>query len=186
MKRITPYLATGLLLSCLPGLLAASQTPGNGVTAPRQSAVSREAEKIHVNADHMRMNTNTGSSVYTGNVRITQGQRVLTGDTVTILQKNDQLQQIIVEGHPARFTDTPPDQPAIHASSRKMVYRERQNRLILTGDARLKQPEHLVSSDKIVYNTLSGTVTAGRTGKATDEGAVDEKDRVNITITPAP
>ena len=50
-------------------------------------------EKITIDADYMRLNIETGESVYTGNVKITQGELVLTGDEVTLMQKENELER---------------------------------------------------------------------------------------------
>ena len=52
----------------------------------------------------MKLNLNTGYSVYTGNVKITQGELKLTGDEVTVQQtKNNEVEQITVTGKPAQY-----------------------------------------------------------------------------------
>jgi lipopolysaccharide export system protein LptA len=173
-------LITGLILFCVQAVALASET----------------ADKILINADHMHLNIKTGNSEYTGNVRISQGKLVLSGDKVTLEQKNNEVERITVIGKPARYNHVTDQGEAIEAESNQMVYNAGRNKLTMTGNARLQQPDHQVSSQKIVYDTLNkiiiaggadgaskgSTSTPGTTESATGKGS--QKQRVNITLTP--
>ena len=52
----------------------------------------------------------------------------------------------------------------------------------MTVNANLKQPDHQVSSQKIVYDTEKKIVIAG--DKSETSTGSDNKQRVNITLTP--
>ncbi len=142
-------------------------------------------EKIHINADYMHLNIETGYSVYTGNVKITQGELKLTGDKVTLQQSNDEIERITVTGKPAHYNHVTEKGENIQAESEHMVYTASQNKLVMTVNAKLKQPDHQVSSQKIVYDTEKKIVIAGdkKGSSAADEGS-DQNQRVNITLTP--
>lgn len=141
-------------------------------------------EKIFINADHMQLNINSGYSVYTGKVKISQGELVLTGDKVTVQQDKDRIERITVLGTPARYNHVTEKGETIEAESEEMVYTASQNKLVMTTNARLKQPGHQVSSNKITYDTLKKIVIAGDKKSRSDNKVPDEKERVNITLTP--
>jgi len=141
-------------------------------------------EKIFINADHMQLNINSGYSVYTGKVKISQGELVLTGDKVTVQQDKDAIERITVSGTPARYNHVTEKGETIEAESELMVYTASQNKLVMTTNARLKQPDHQVSSNKITYDTLKKIIIAGDKTSRTDNKTPDEKERVNITLTP--
>lgn len=157
---------------------------------------SESADKILINADHMLLNIKTGNSEYTGNVRISQGELVLSGDKVTLKQKNNEIERITVIGKPARYNHVTEKGETIEAESEHMVYKASQNKLVMSGNARLQQPDHKVSSQKIIYDTLKKIIIAGGTddtskgGPSTSDredstGSEDpQKQRVNITLTP--
>ena len=66
-----------------------------------------------------------------------------------------------------------------------MVYTASQNKLIMTINANLKQPDHQVSSQKIVYDTEKKIVIAGdKDGPSISKTGSDKNQRVNITLTP--
>ena len=149
------------------------------------SLAAEQVEKIFIDADHMQMNINTGYSVYTGNVKITQGELKLIGDKVTVQQSNDEVERITVTGKPAHYNHVTEKGENIQAESELMVYTASQNKLVMTVNAKLKQPDHQVSSQKIVYDTEKKIVIAGdKTGSSSSDSGSDSSQRVNITLTP--
>lgn len=141
-------------------------------------------EKIFINAGHMQLNIESGYSEYSGQVKISQGELVLTGDKVTVQQGKDEIERITVVGTPARYNHVTEKGETIEAESEFMVYTASQNKLVMTKNASLKQPDHQVSSNKIIYDTLKKIVIAGDITPPSDDSAPDEKERVNITLTP--
>jgi len=142
-------------------------------------------EKIFITADHMKMNIETGNSTYTGRVKISQGKLVLTGDKVTLEQDTEQLERLIVTGKPARYNHLTETGESIEAESEHMIYTASKNTLVMTINAHLKQPDHQLSSQKIVYNTEKKIVIAGGDNNAPDNGfKPTSNQRVNITLTP--
>lgn len=142
-------------------------------------AVSSDVETdIQVQADYMKFDMETGNSIYKGNVRISQGNIELTGDKVIIQRQQNKIQQINIDGQPARYTQDEDSENKINASSQHMQYLANKHRLIMTVNAHLKQPDHTIESQRIVYDTKNKTVIAGNHAKNPQGG------RVNITLTP--
>ena len=148
-------------------------------------------EKVLISADHMHLNIKSGHSVYTGNVRISQGELALSGDKVTLEQNNNEIESITVTGKPARYNHVTEKGETIKAESEHMVYRASQNKLEMSINARLQQPGHQVSSQKIIYDTLKKIIIAGGKTETSSNNASTESDtgskenqRVNITLTP--
>lgn len=140
-------------------------------------------EKIFINADYMQLNIESGSSVYIGNVKISQGALILTGDKVTLEQAGDALERITITGKPAHYNHVTEKGESIQAESEHMVYNASQNKLVMTINAKLLQPDHKVSSQKIVYDTEKQIIIAGDKSDSAS-GSPDENQRVNITLTP--
>ncbi|NOQ69358.1 MAG: lipopolysaccharide transport periplasmic protein LptA [Gammaproteobacteria bacterium] len=148
-------------------------------------------EKVLISADHMHLNIKSGHSVYTGNVRISQGELALSGDKVTLEQNNNEIESITVTGKPARYNHVTEKGETIKAESEHMVYRASQNKLEMSINAKLQQPGHQVSSQKIIYDTLKKIIIAGgktetSSNNVTPETGTGSKEnqRVNITLTP--
>lgn len=133
---------------------------------------------IQIQANYMRFDLETGSSVYNGNVKIKQGSIEIYGDKVTVWRQQDEIQQINIEGQPVRYTQDEDTEKKIHATSQHMQYLANEHRLVMTVNARLEQPDHTIESQRIVYDTENKIVIAGE-DKPTQEGG-----RVSITLTP--
>ena len=177
MNKLSRHsLSTRRLRSIQLSLLLASIVQANAWAA-------ENLEKIYIDADYMQLNLDTGYSVYTGNVNIKQGELKLTGDKVTIQQNKEDVERITVTGKPAHYNHVSEKGENIQAESEQMVYTASESKLVMTGNANLKQPDHQVSSQKIVYDTQKNIVIAGDKGEKPASGP-DESQRVNITLTP--
>ena len=136
------------------------------------------AEDIKVQSNYMQFDMATGSSTYEGDVKISQGNIELNGDKVIIQRQQDEIQQILIDGQPARYTQDETSENKIHARSQHMQYLAAEHLLIMTVDAKLEQPDHTIESQRIVYDTKNKIVVAGSEEHAQQGG------RVNITLTP--
>lgn len=155
-----------------------------GIILLASSPITRAAEtteKIFIEADHMQMNIETGKSIYTGNVKISQGEMVLTGDRVTLEQRDEELERLLVIGKPARYNHLSEKGEPIEAESEHMVYTTSNHTLIMTINAHLKQPDNRLSSQKIIYDTEKHLVMAGGSG---NPSGTQKNHRVNIVLTP--
>ena len=152
----------------------------------KNSLAANTDEEVFISADYMSFNIESGNSVYTGNVKITQGKLLLTGDKITVKQEDNILKRVTVVGKPARYNHITEVGEPISAESEQMDYIASQNKLILTVNAILEQPDHRVSSQTIIYDTQKRIIIAGDQNK--HEGLstnTDANKRVNITLTPA-
>ena len=140
-----------------------------------QNAAPSANAPIHIYADYMKYEIQSGISQYKGNVRVTQNDIELTGDKVIAIQKDKILKNITVTGSPATYRQLSEDGEYINAQSMQMEFRAEENRLILTDTARLEQSGSVMESDQIIYDTINEVVIAG------DDNA---NKRVNITIKP--
>jgi len=146
------------------------------------SWATESVEKIFIDADHMHLNIESGYSVYTGNVKISQGELVLTGNKMTLEQNDSGIERMTVTGKPAHYNHITEKGENIQAESEHMVYTASKNELVMTINAKLQQPDHQISSQKIVYDTLNKIVIAG--DNDTTSNTDTDSDRVKITLTP--
>lgn len=117
---------------------------------------------IRGKADSNQLNANTGVTVLTGNVVITQGMLEIYADKVTLEVDpvTNQLTYLIAEGAPATFFDQPSlEQSIVEVSGSNIEVYPLQNQVITTGEAQLTQDGNTASGEKIEYNTLSGLMT---------------------------
>jgi lipopolysaccharide export system protein LptA len=154
------------------------------LTTQASGGAAEAMEKVLINADHMQLNLISGNSVYTGNVKISQGELVLSGDKVTLKQSDGVVEQLTVIGKPARYNNVTEQGEAIEAESEQMVYTASQNKLVMTKNARLTQPDHHVSSQKIIYDTQKKIILAGDKNDTPTDSQSDPEQRVKIILTP--
>jgi len=148
------------------------------------TAETAAVEKTFIDADHMQLNIETGYSVYTGNVKIRQGELKLSGDKVTVQQNNNEIKRITVTGKPAHYNHVTEKGENIQAQSEHMVYTASQNKLVMTINAQLTQPGNQINSQKITYDTKKKIVIAGGKNGASAASGNEAAPRVNITLTP--
>ena len=134
-------------------------------------------QSVQVQANYIKFDLNTGSSTYEGDVKITHENIEIYGEKVIILRQNDEIQQINVDGQPARYIQDEHTENSIYATSQHMQYFSDQQKLVMTIDARLQQPDHTIESQRIVYDTQNKIVIAG-SEDSKPEG------RVNIILLP--
>ena len=140
------------------------------------TALTDDSSKpINIQADSAEINDATGISTYRGNVKITQGSTILTGDIIILETANKKVQKIISEGELSTFKQTTDDGRKINAEAEKMVYSITRNKIILTKNAKLTEAGNTFASDKITFYTDKEIVTAGSSSG---------NDRVNITVFP--
>ncbi len=152
---------------------------------PALTRAAEIVEKIFIDADHMHMNITSGKSVYTGNVKVSQGEMVLTGDEVILKNSDEEVERLTVLGKPVRYKHVTEAGETIKAQSEHMLYMANQNKLIMTINAQLHQPELKLSRQKITYDTKKKIVIAGADDGTTATGTkTKQTQRVKITLTP--
>lgn len=132
-------------------------------------------QPINIKSDSAEINDATGISIYIGNVVITQGSMVLTGDKVTLEVLNKKVQKITSQGDLATFIQKTDDGKLVNAEAKILVYNIRENKIILTEQAKLSESGNTFASDRIVIHTDKEIVSAGSSSG---------NDRVNITVFP--
>jgi len=133
-------------------------------------------QAMQINAGKLVINEKQGTSLYSGKVKITQGSRIISGESITIFSKIDEITKIVIKGEPASFSHLNDKNEAIKASGNEMIFYSAKDLLILTHNAELQQKDNVFRSEKITYNTAKDIITAGNDDT--------KNDRVKITIHP--
>lgn len=132
-------------------------------------------QPINIEADTADLDDNAGTTIYRGNVIVTQGSLRLTGDTVTVFSPGRTLKKVIAEGNPARFRQRQDNKNEdMRAQSRIMTYLVDEEKLVLREDAHLWQGKDEISGNRIDYDLKT------EIGKAIR----GEKERVKVIIQP--
>jgi lipopolysaccharide export system protein LptA len=164
MKRANPEHWLWLLCLCLP--------------LPAWALSSDREQPMHIESDQAELDEQKGISIYIGNVRVTQGTLVLTGDHMTVYQNGANLERVIMLGKPATYRQRPDDKDEdMRAEALRMEYFADPERVILLDEAVAWQGENSFRSDRIVYKVAQDRVEAG---------APDGGQRVHIILQPQP
>lgn len=153
------------------------------------SALSTDSEQpINIEADRAEADDVKRTTIYRGDVIITQGTLKITGETVTIYyDENGDLTKLVSVGSPARFHQLPDGKPDIpknyqKAQAKRMEYYEGKDLIVLLGNAVYGQGGDRVAAERIVYDSKRSRMKAESRSAS---GASSEKpDRVRIKIEP--
>lgn len=159
--------AGGLLAACSLALLPAW---GLARQSDRQQPMNFSAR--HTDA----YNAPNTVSTLKGNVKITQGTLLLTGDTAMIhLDADSQISRVVVTGTPAHIEQMDDSGNLMTGNAAKLDYDNIHGIAVLTGQATVKQQGRgEFHGDKLTYNTDSGEI----------QGSPAAGGRVHITLQP--
>ncbi|MBT3625487.1 MAG: lipopolysaccharide transport periplasmic protein LptA [Gammaproteobacteria bacterium] len=142
---------------------------------------SDQEQPIRIQADAAIVDETSGSSVYKGNVIITQGTLEVTANEVEIFTADSEVIQIIAKtekgsevlAHYQQQINEAMDM--VVADAKKITYLVQEERLHLSGDARLQQVQDVFTGQLLYYDLGRGIVNLNSSGGS---------DRVNMTIIP--
>lgn len=134
-------------------------------------------QPIQIEADRATLDEKAGLSVYEGNVYMQQGTLKLRGQRMTVRVRDSQVTSITIDGRPASFSQRPDGADSDqHAEADHIEYHTAEQRLILEGNALIRQSDkEQFSSNRIVFRLRDNTVSAG-------DGSTGS--RVRITLQP--
>lgn len=148
----------------------------SGLWAPAAFAAKADRNQpIDVLANEKVTDFKQGTSIYTGHVVINQGSLHATGDKATLYLKDGQLVRAVLDGKPATFQELDEKGQLVKGSSDNADYLALQQKIILTGNAKLDRQGDTISSQRITYDMNAEVVKAG--GK-------DGGERVHVVIQP--
>lgn len=139
-------------------------------------------QPITIQADAAMVDDNKGTSVYRGNVTINQGTLHVSADEVEIYTADNEVIQIIAKtdkdserlAHYEQQTNA--DKDTVQADAKMITYLVQEERLHLSGQARLEQVGDIFTGELLYYDIPRGIVNLS---SGNQEGS-----RVNMTITP--
>ena len=146
------------------------------------SALESDREQpIRIQADAAIVDETNGSSVYKGNVIITQGTLEVIANEVEIFTSAGEVIQIIattdkdseVLAHYQQQINDAMDM--VVADAQKITYLVQEDKLHLSGDARLQKIQDVFTGQLLSYDLERGIVNLNSLGGS---------DRVKMTITP--
>ncbi len=130
---------------------------------------------IFLESDSAKWDEESQKSTYRGNVVVTQGSMLLTGDLLIVTSKNDQINKMEITGNKATYKQKTKSGKIINGEAKKIEHFVDQAKVIFIKKAVLTQSNNVVRSDKIIYKTDTENISAGdKKGKS----------RVKMTLEP--
>ena len=137
-------------------------------------------QPIKISADSAIRDEKQGTTIYQGNVDMTQGTLRIQADKITIYANANTIETIIAIGQPARFRQQPePDKGDVVANANTIEYRVAQEIMTLTSNAAINQDGASISGDSIKYDIAAGRIEAGKS-----ESGTGDSGRVNVVLPP--
>lgn len=146
-----------------------------------RSALALEDDQyqpMYIEADAAELDEKQSTSLYIGNVEVTQGSMRIQADEMLVHHASDRrIKKIIAIGQPVRYRQRLEDDPdEVTGQALRMEYEAEPEELTLIDEAVLIQAEDRFASDRIVYNRISRRVTAGTSAQG--------RERVKIRLEP--
>lgn len=132
------------------------------------------AQPIDVKADRSEYDEKAGIQSLIGNVRITQGTMLILADQIKVELKDNKLSVIVGDGSPIEFSQENDAGEIVTGRCDSITYDAANGRLTLKGNATLTEPKQSLSSEQIIFDSITQTVVA--------EGG--SSGQVSITLQP--
>ena len=125
-------------------------------------ALKDDIEKpVYINADSVLFNKSKGQGVYEGNVSIVQGSLDIRAAKIEITAPGGEIKKITASGSPVKFKQKMDDGKLAQGQANRVVYLVESKRIVLDGNASLKQNNDNFSSNHIEYSISNGELKAG-------------------------
>ena len=136
---------------------------------------SDKDKPIFLESDSAKWDENSQKSTYRGNVVVTQGTMLLTGDLLVVTSKNNEINNMIITGEKSTYKQKTQSGKIVNGEAYEIQYFVENSKIIFLNDAVLTQSKNVVKSNKIIYLTNTENIIAGdKKGKS----------RVKMTIEP--
>lgn len=119
-------------------------------------------EPLHIKADQVFFDHQTGINTYKGHVTLIQGTTQLEADTILVrFSTDDQLEKIVAKGAPARYrTLFDSEKPEVVGVAGIMEYYPSEGILRLSEAAKITEGGNSFEGSQIEYNILKKVVTS--------------------------
>ncbi|WP_410211117.1 lipopolysaccharide transport periplasmic protein LptA [Aquirhabdus sp.] len=134
-------------------------------------------QPVHIEADHAIYNQQKGTTVYTGNVIITQGTLRLQADNILLnLDAKNSIKDATATGKPAKFQQKiNPDKGVAYGEGDQVFYDAKSSQITLTGNAKITQDGSSFHGNTLRYGMTQGDI----------EGNGNTQQRVEMVIPPS-
>ena len=136
---------------------------------------SDSKKPIFLESDSAKWDEESQVSKYRGNVLVTQGSMLLTGELLIVISKNDKINKMVITGDKATYKQNTSSGKIVNGEAKKIEHYVDQSKIVFVNKAVLTQSTNIVRSNKIIYKTDTENILAGNK---------DGKSRVKMTLEP--
>jgi len=156
-----PRAANPRTAALLLALAAAALVPA---TALAKSSDRNQPMTLDSNTSDCNQSAANSRCVFSGAVEITQGSLVIRAERAEIVQRNGEIEQVVLTGKQATLKQEMDDGSTMNARADRIVYEPAKEVLTLTGNYQVESPRGSNSGQRMVYNMASGQVQSGGDG----------------------
>ncbi len=119
-------------------------------------------DPIQIQADHAEIDALAGIAIHRGQVVLSQADRQLTADEITVLRSPEgKIIQITATGRPVRYQGAlRHGRPSVQGEADCVLYFPQEPRLVLEGHARLSQEQDLFTGPRLEYQPLQKRISS--------------------------
>ncbi len=122
-------------------------------------------QPVRIEADSAVRDESRGQTIYSGDVKISQGSLVISADSIVILEVDSELSSIVANGEPATLSQQLNiEGERVYASAQKIEYNVTTAAVELQDQAQLTQGGSKISSQQITYNVRDQIINAQSAG----------------------
>lgn len=152
-----------------------------------QAVLAEQADRtkpVNIEANSVNMDDLHKVGVYEGNVILTQGTLMLRADKIEVHQDGEGFSTAVAYGNPVYFRQKQDGSDEyIEASANRIDLDNKQNTVLLTGDAKLKKGADVLHASTMFYNTVTERFWAKNDANAAP-GQSAGANRVHTAIYP--
>lgn len=129
---------------------------------PQKTTHPDDDHPIQIESDSADFDNAAGTAIHRGHVKVMQGTRQLTADTLMIHRtKEGKIDKITAYGNPAYFEAIPnPEKPKVMGNAKIIHYFLEGKKVILEKNAELSQNDSTLQGASIIYYIDTGIMTA--------------------------
>ena len=133
-----------------------------------QALPSDRDQPVQVSADSASFNEKTGIATYNGSVVVRQGTLEIRAEQIVITtDRKGTVLSTVATGTPARYQQqTDPKRGPVNAEADRIDYDARNDVIVLTGKARLRQDASSFQGSSITYNSARQQIDAKGDGSS--------------------
>lgn len=134
---------------------------------------------IHIESDRAELDEKLGTTIYSGDVSMTQGSMKIVADVVTIHSANEKVTKIIALGSPATYSQIDNLGKSVSASAVHIEYTVTDEQLVLKNDAVIQQQDGTTMTGQRISYDIANTIVRA-------DSDADSNRRIQMVIPPRP